>query len=347
VEPRLVAEVAFTEWTAGGSIRHPSFQGIREDKPAEDIVREDRSTAKIARRADDASGVRITHPERVVYPEAGLTKRDIADYYLAIGDRMLPHVSGRPLTLVRCPNGRNASCFYMKHSNMRAPSPLRRVRIPEKTKTGEYLVVESVEGLVALVQMNVLEIHTWNSTTAALEQPDRLVFDLDPGPDVKWPSVVDAARLLRRMLDGVDLASFPKTTGGRGLHLVVPLKPSASWNDCVTFARTVAETIERSDPARYTTAFRKAGREEKILVDYLRNNRTSTSIAALSTRARQNAPVSLPLRWEEVTASLDPASFTVTTVPERLRRQRRDPWAEYWTTKQALSAARLTATPAT
>src|SRR5437899_2358957 len=202
---------------------------------------------------------------------------------------MVPHVAGRPLTLVRCPTGVGGSCFYMKHSAVWAPEGLRRVRIPEKKKIGEYLIADSLPALIGLVQMDILEIHTWNSTIDHLEQPNRIVLDLDPGPDVPWPRVIEAARLVRAALAALALESFVKTTGGAGLHVVVPLVPDAGWPECLAFARGVAEAIERQDPRRYTTTFRKAGRERRILIDYLRNNRTNTSVAAFSTRARPRA----------------------------------------------------------
>ncbi len=288
-------------------------------------------------------GVRISHPDRLVYPDARLTKIDVARYYERIARWMTPHLRGRPLTLVRCPEGLRGGCFFMKHSKVWAPSPLRRVRIQEKTKMGEYLVADDGAGAVGLAQMGVLEIHTWNSDEAHLEEPNRLVMDLDPGDEVGWPGVVTAARTVRRALDALGLDSFVKTTGGRGLHVVAPLVPSADWSDCLAFTRALAEAIARSDPERYTTTFAKAGRAHLILIDYLRNNRTNTSIAAYSTRAKPHAPISVPIAWRELTASLDPASFTVATVPGRLARLRKDPWDGYWTARQKLTSSQLRA----
>jgi bifunctional non-homologous end joining protein LigD len=186
--------------------------------------------------------------------------------------------------------------------------------------------------------MDILEFHTWNTRTDRVECPDRLVFDIDPGARVAWPRVVAAAHLVRRLLESVGLVSFPKTTGGKGLHVVVPLVPAVEWQACLAFTRAVASAIERHDPALFTTAFARTGRERKILLDYLRNNRTNTSVAAFSTRARPGAPVSVTLRWNEVTPALRPAAFTVVTVERRLTRLRSDPWAAYWTTRQRLSA---------
>jgi bifunctional non-homologous end joining protein LigD len=254
-------------------------------------------------------------------------------------------VMDRPLTLVRCPTGvrenypastKSPDCFFMKHSKVWAPPSLRRVRIREKTKVGEYLIADSLAGVVGLAQMDVLEIHTWNSTCARVEQPDRIVIDLDPGREVAWPVVVSAARLVRQLLTAIQLEAFVKTTGGRGLHLVVPLVPKADWSECLEFARAFAAMVVRRAPALFTDRFVKVGREKKILVDYLRNNRTNTSIAAYSTRAKPDAPVSVPLAWTELAAAKPPDRFTVATVPQRLARLRRDPWKQYWTTRQQI-----------
>jgi bifunctional non-homologous end joining protein LigD len=358
VEPRFVGEVVFTEWTGDGRIRHPSFQGLRADKKASHVTREQPAAATprepiraggtqlpaVAGRHATVAGVKISNPERVVYPEPPITKIDVARYYEQVADWVVPNVAGRPLTLVRCPDGIGGECFFMKHSKVWAPSPLRRVRIQEKTKLGEYLIADDLPAVVGLVQMGVLEIHTWNSSfDRDVERPNRIVIDLDPGEGVAWAEVVAAARLVRKALAALDLESFPKTTGGRGLHIVVPLVPQADWSACLEFSRAISEAIERSDPDRYTTQFAKAGRRERILLDYLRNNRTNTSIAAYSTRARPGAPISVPIAWEELRPALDPQRFTIATVPRRLERGRADPWKDYWTSRQKLTAQRLRA----
>jgi bifunctional non-homologous end joining protein LigD len=281
------------------------------------------------------AGVSISHPDRVMYPER-LTKLDVAKFYERLADWIVPHVEGRPLTLVRCPAGLAGECFYMKHSKVWAPPALRRVKIQEKTKIGDYLVADDIAAVVSLVQMDVLEIHTWNTCVDKVELPNRIVFDMDPGAHVPWARVIESARLVRRMLETVGLKSFPKTTGGKGLHVVVPLVPRADWRECLDFSRALAEAIERHDPALFTTTFAKAGRERKILIDYMRNNRTNTSVSAFSTRARPGAPVSMTLRWEEVTPALDPSTWTVATAERRLSLLRKDPWRDYWTCKQRL-----------
>jgi bifunctional non-homologous end joining protein LigD len=339
VKPDLVGEVVFTEWTADGKIRHPSFQGLRADKKPKEVTRE-RPVAepKAAPRAGEVAGVVISHPDRPLYPEPELTKLDIARYYASVSDWIVPHVAGRPLTLVRCPEGIAGECFFMKHSKVWAPSALRRVRIKEKTKLGEYLIADDIAGVVGLVQMGVLEIHTWNSVFEDVERPNRIVFDLDPGDDVEWASVVRGARMVREALAALQLDSYVKTTGGRGLHVVVPLMPHADWSQCLEFSRALSERFEEAQPDLYTTAFARAGRERKILIDYLRNNRTNTSVAAYSTRARPGAPVSVPITWEELRTSLKPQGFTVITVPKRLAKLKKDPWDGYSKGKQKLTA---------
>ena len=282
------------------------------------------------------AGVRITHPDKLVFPALGVTKIDIARYYESVGRVMLPHLKGRPLTLVFCPAGVGKGCTYLRHTKVWGPSAIKRVRIQEKTKVGEYMVVDTLDALVSLAQMNVLEIHTWNSTVDRLEQPDRIVLDLDPGKRVTWPQVIAAAKDVRKMLAAINLKSWVKTTGGRGLHIVVPLVPDADWSECLEFAHALANILVEQAPALYTTDFRKAGRDDKILIDYLRNNRTNTSICAFAVRARDGAPVSMPIDWADLKPSLNPLRFTVVSVRNILARRRADPWRDYSRAKQKL-----------
>lgn len=284
---------------------------------------------------EEVAGVRLSHPDRVIYPDSGRTKLDIARYYERIEPWILPHVRGRPLTLVHCPEGIAAQCRFLKHGSAWGPTALRRVKIREKTKVGEYLVADSLTAVVALAQMNIVEIHTWNSTAEDLERPNRLVWDLDPGPDVTWSQTVAAARLLREVLDALKLASWVKTTGGRGLHVVVPITPSLNWAECLSFARGVGDLLVHATPALYTTSFPKRGRERKILIDYLRNNRTNTSICAYSPRARDGAPVSVPVTWGELRNT--PPHWTLGNVERRLRALKADPWRDYWANAQRVS----------
>jgi bifunctional non-homologous end joining protein LigD len=287
------------------------------------------------------AGIRLSHPDRLIYPDLHLSKLELARYYESIGEWILPHVCARPLTLVHCPEGIAGPCQFLRHAKAWGPNALRRVRIREKTKIGEYLVADTVAAVVALAQMGIVEIHTWNCTADDVERPNRMVWDLDPGPEVTWKQTVAAARLLRDVLETLGLASWVKTTGGRGLHVVVPITPSVDWSTCLSFSRDVGEVIVRTNPALYTTAFRKQGRERQILIDYLRNNRTNTSICAYSPRARPGAPVSVPLGWKEL--SIRPERWTLHTVVRRLARLRVDPWTTYWTTAQRVSRASLEA----
>jgi bifunctional non-homologous end joining protein LigD len=283
------------------------------------------------------AGIPISHPERLIYPDLNIRKLDLARFYEAIADWIVPHVRGRPLTLVHCPNGMLGECRYMRHNKAWGPAALRRVRIREKTKVGEYLVAEDIAGVVALIQMGMIEIHTWNATADDIERPNRIIWDLDPGPEVTWPQVVSAARAVREVLNALGLESWVKTTGGRGLHVVVAIVPQRDWSECLAFSRAVADLLVRSNPRLYTTTFAKRGRESKILIDYLRNNRTNTSVSGFSSRARSGATVSLPIRWDELGARLHPEAFTVATVPRRVARLRSDPWSGYWTARQRLT----------
>jgi bifunctional non-homologous end joining protein LigD len=304
-----------------------------------------RRTSRRAPASGDSSptvvGVRISHPHRLIYPDVGISKIQLARYYERIADWIVPHVAGRPLTLVHCPTGIAAPCNFLKHAKAWGPSALRRVRIQEKTKVGEYLVADSIEAVVSLAQMGIVELHTWNSTTDDIERPNRLVWDLDPGPEVSWKQVIKAAELVRHVLATLKLTSWVKTTGGRGLHVVVPLDPRRIVAECLDFSRALSEAIARTDPRAYTTAFAKSGREHKILIDYLRNNRTNTSVCAFSPRARPGATVSMPLEWNELREP--PGRWTILTVPRRLARIRADPWEGYWESAQTISAASFAA----
>ncbi|WP_437735756.1 non-homologous end-joining DNA ligase [Sorangium sp. So ce1335] len=284
-------------------------------------------------------GVRLSHPDKVLYPEQGITKRELALYYESIAGRMVPHVKDRPLTLVRCPEGAERACVYTKHAKASGSSALRRVTIQEKTKAGEYLVADSAEALVSLAQMGILEIHTWNSTVSKLELPDRVVFDLDPDPSVSLERVIAAALLLRERLDELGLESFVKTTGGKGFHIVVPLAPVSGWDECLAFTKALAGDIARRDPKGYTIAVSKAQRKGKIFIDYLRNTRGATSVAAYSTRARPGAPVSAPLSWDELGQEVRPDQFTIRNLPERLASLKADPWARYGKVRQKITPA--------
>jgi bifunctional non-homologous end joining protein LigD len=282
----------------------------------------------------EVAGVRLTSPDKVLYPEQGITKRDLANYMVAVADWMLPHVAKRPITLVRCPTGRQKKCFYQRHAGSGVPSELGEIPVPGFDEP--YLFVRDVRGLVALVQMGVLEIHPWGARNDNPERPDRMVFDLDPGEGMTFADVVAAAREVRAMLDSMKLVSFLKTTGGKGLHLVVPIVRRYDWQDVKAFAKRAAEKLAKEKPERYLIRMSKAERRGRILIDYLRNDPTSTAIAPYSTRSREGAPVATPLAWEELKDKLDPKAFNERTVPGRLQTLKTDPWKDIGSLKQPL-----------
>lgn len=329
VRPRLVAEVTFTEWTAEGRLRHPVFVALREDKPARQVRREE--AVKIA-------GVTLTHPDRVVYDELGLTKSDLATYYAEVAPRMLPHVAGRPLSLVRCPEGEGGECFYQKHwtAVMRG---VRTVAVRESKGTQPYAVVGTAADLVRLVQYGVMEFHTWQARADRIEAPDRVILDLDPDSGVPWPVVCQAALDLRAILLGLGLKSWVKTSGGKGLHVALPISRHATWEVASAFARAVAERLLRENPERYVTVASKAARKGKIFIDHLRNSRGATAVAPWSVRARPGAPVSAPIRWEALADLSGGAAMTIAEVRSLLRRRTADPWATLPRTSQRITLA--------
>ena len=297
-------------------------------------------SSRVSHSSPAVAGVVISHPDRVIYPDLGISKLQLARYYERIGEWILPHIAGRPLTLVHCPEGVAAPCNFLRHAKAWGPSALRRVRIQEKTKLGEYLVADSIEAVISLAQMGIVEVHTWNSTADDVDRPNRLVWDLDPGPEVSWAQVVKGAETVRDVLETLGLRSWVKTTGGRGLHVVVPLKRTRGVAECLEFSRAVGNVIATRDPL-YTIAFAKAGRERRILIDYLRNNRTNTSVCAFSPRINPDATVSMPLDWNDLHEP--PDRWTLLTVPRRLARLRRDPWEDYWRTAHVIRASSFAA----
>ncbi len=284
------------------------------------------------------AGITLTHPDRILYPEQRLTKRELARYYESVAEWCMPYLIGRPLTLVRCPQGHNRECFYQKHANESIPDAIDRVQIKEEDRgQGVYLIANTISAVVGLVQMGVLEIHTWGSREDQLDRPDRIIFDFDPDPGLPWKQVLAVASTTRVLLTELGLESFIKTTGGKGLHIVLPIQRIHTWEEIKTFAKAVAEFVARADPAHVTAAMAKTQRKRKVYIDYLRNARGATAIAVFSTRARPGAPVSVPLSWDELTPSLRSDQFTVKNVGTRLKNLRQDPWKEYDTVKQRLT----------
>lgn len=362
VKPELVAEVEFTEWTSDGRLRHPSFQGLREDKPAKEVVREmpksppkranetsrngkapakSKTSRPSAKRADaetTMAGVRLTHPGRVLYPGDGYTKRDLAEYYERIADWIQPYVAKRPLTLVRCPGGHTGECFFQKHITGTLPETLHGVPIKEKGKKEEYIAIDDIAGLISLVQMGTLELHPWPAREDNVERPDYLVFDLDPGEGTTWKDVVRGATEMRELLESVGFTTFLRTSGGKGLHIVVPIDRRTTWDDFKQFAKSVADKMTREAPDRYIATMSKAKRHGKIFIDYLRNQRGATAIASYSTRRRKGAPVATPIAWQELTAKTRPDMYNIKNLPKRLEKLKKDPWADFFKVRQSITA---------
>jgi len=343
VEPKMVVEVDFHGWTHGDRVRQASFQGVREDKAAKDVVRE--RTVAVASRTENVkrsapikkndvsvAGVRLTHPDRIYWEDIGITKHDLADFYVQIWKWMRPHLVGRPIALVRCPEGASGQCFFQKHA--RAGIPTEYLHLVAE-KGDKIISVDDLEGLIALVQGGVLEIHTRGTTIDDRERADRLVFDLDPGPGTGWKDVVAAARDVRERLQSVKLKSFLKTSGGKGLHVVLPIKPTP-WEQVKMFTKAVAEAMEADEPDRYVSTAAKAKRNKRIFIDYLRNSREATAVAPYSTRARAGAPVSVPIDWSELGGLKAASQYTVQNLAQRLARQSTDPWASISRLKQSL-----------
>ena len=290
------------------------------------------------------AGVTLSHPERVLYPEQGLTKADLARYYEASAPWMLPHVAGRPLSLVRCPAGRQRSCFYQKHWSGKLPEGVETVDIrEEKGGVAPYTMIHDASGLVGLVQHGVLELHLWGSRADRVDAPDRIVFDVDPAPGVPWGRVREAARLLHEVSGTLGLESWLKTTGGKGLHVVIPIERRSGWGEVAAFARALAYRIAREHPDRYLAVASKAARQGKIFIDWLRNTRGATAIAPWSTRAREGAPVSVPLEWDELERLKAADQYDVRSAILLARKRRTDPWAGMPAARQRLTGALTTA----
>ena len=366
--PSLVAEVTFTEWTGDGQLRHPVFKGLREDKPAAEVVREvEHTPAGPGRRPADrgrrsppprprapegrrpapsspapaagkaarpsVGGVAISHPDRVVFPDPGMTKLDVAEYYEAVAGLMVPYLAQRALTVIRCPGGIGSQCFFQKNVTPSIPRSVSKARVRgADEKTVVYPVVDTPEGLLAMVQNGAVEFHVWGSRVGTIETPDILVFDLDPDPDLAWSRVREAARTLRAELESRGLESYLRTSGGKGLHVVVPFTPRARWPHVGAFAREVVEALVAREPQKYTATMSKAKRGGKVFVDHFRNGRGATSVTSYSLRARAGAPVALPIGWDELGRTRGGGDWTAARVLRRLQTRAADPWADFFET---------------
>jgi bifunctional non-homologous end joining protein LigD len=279
-------------------------------------------------------GVRLSNPDKILYPEQGITKQQLAEHYVAVAEHMLPHVAFRPVTMVRCPTGRGTKCFYQRHAGSGVPEQLSEVTIPGFDEP--YLYIKDVSGLVAMVQMGVLEIHPWGVRVERPDKADRIIFDLDPAEGLGFDAVIVAAREVRARLEKIGLASFVKTTGGKGLHVVLPIEPTANWREVKSFAKSLSAEMAADSPELYLTKASKAERAGRIFIDYLRNDPTSTAVGPYSTRSRAGAPVAMPIAWETLGPGLDPCDYVLGTVAAKLKRRRKDPWAEMLTISQRL-----------
>ena len=344
VKPQLVAEVSFAEWTPDGHVRHAVFQGLRIDTSAKSVTREvARTTINAASlpAAKPASSLKITNPERVIDPSTGLTKMALVRYYESIAERILPHLLDRPVSLVRAPDGIAGELFFQKHPETRMPG-LREFDASLWPGHAALLGVDSAEALLAAAQMNTIEFHTWNSTSKHIDQPDRVVFDLDPGEGVSWAHVQEAGLLVHTLLSELKLESWLKTSGGKGLHVVVPIAPKLGYEIVKSFSQKVVQHLAATIPQRFVAKSGGANRVGRIYVDYLRNGHTQTTAAAFSARSRPGLGVSMPVAWEQLMSLRGAAQWSIATAREYLSFEQVDPWAGYWKSKQTLAAAMKT-----
>ncbi|HMK79156.1 MAG TPA: DNA ligase D [Xanthobacteraceae bacterium] len=330
-KPQLVCEVEFHDWTTDRLIRQSSFKGLREDKSPDEVVLETRPQS--APVAPELARVRLTHPERILWEGPGITKQGLAEFYADIAQWILPHMAGRVLSLVRCPSGVGGQHFYAKHPWHGLDPAVRKVDVGEKEP---MLVVENLTGLLSLVQASVVEIHPWGSTADDPDRPDRLIFDLDPDPDLPWSAVIAAAREVCERLARMGLESFVKTSGGKGLHVVVPIAPSVDWDAAKDFTGALAAAMAKDAPDRYVATMAKRARQGRVFVDFFRNSRGATAVGAYSTRALPDATVSTPLDWGELSESVRADHFRIDNLRQRLAVLRQDPWVEMFTLKQRL-----------
>jgi len=340
VKPTLVAEVSFSDWTPDGHVRHATFQGLRTDKPASAITRElakveppDSSTKHRVR------SVKVSNPERVIDPSTGLTKLDLVRYYESIAEWMIPHLKGRPVSLVRAPSGIAGHQFFQKHDDKLSIPGLRELDPALWEGHAALLEVPTAQALVNAAQMNVVEFHTWNSLVKNIDRPDRVIFDLDPGEGVGWRQVQEAALLTRTLLTELKLEAWIKTSGGKGLHVVVPLSPRLDFEAVKDFSQAVVQHLAKTIPSRFVAKSGAANRVGKVFVDYLRNGHAQTTAAAFSARARPGMGVSMPIAWDELHGLKSGAQWGISTAREYLSFRKMDPWADYWKSKQSLSAA--------
>jgi bifunctional non-homologous end joining protein LigD len=335
VRPQLVGEVEFAEWTADGLVRQASFKGLRVDKPPRQVVREGGQTLMRA----PLSQTKVTHPERIIDPSSGITKLDLARFYESVAAWMLPHLKDRPVAMVRAPNGIAGELFFQKHAERTGMPGLKAHDRELWPNHSPLLTIDTVDALMSAAQMNAVEFHTWNSTVRRLEKPDRVIFDLDPGEGVKWAHVQEGALLVQTLLHELGLGAWLKTSGGKGLHVVVPLMPKLDYESVKAFSRAFVRHLAKTIPERFSATSGAANRIGKVYVDYLRNGIGQTTAAAFSARSRPGMGVSVPVSWEQLPDLKSGAQWSVRTAREYLSFQTEDPWATYWTAGQSLASA--------
>ena len=320
LRPKLVAEIGYAEMTNDGTLRHPSYLGLREDKKPEAVVLEtEHHAADLPAHA--TSSVVISSRDRIIYPESNITKGQLADHYATVAAIVLPWVGSRPISLVRCPQGRAKQCFFQKHDAGSFGDKVHHIGIVEKDGHEElYLYVDDADGLMTCVQMGTIEFHGWGARIEDIEKPDRLVFDLDPDEGLHFDAVRAAAFRFRDTLKSVGLETFPMVTGGKGVHVIAPITPRAEWPEVKNFAHRLAHTVVQNDPDHFTDALPKAQRKGRIFVEYLRNQRGATSVTPYSARARLGAPVATPISWPEMETIESPSRFHVGDALELVRR---------------------------
>ena len=324
IKPKLLCEVAFTEWTEDGHIRHPSFQGLREDKNAQEVKKEMpvKTTTKAKSGSLMLGGIAITHPDRVISKAGHITKGEVAEYYAGVAPFILPHIVRRPLSLLRCPSGIDGECFFQRNPGKGLGADVRPFEFRHNGKKYEYLYIEDEKGLLEIIQMGTIELHPWGATIDAIDYPDRMIFDLDPAPELPFEAVGLGAQDLRQRLKKRGLESVLKCTGGKGLHVTVPLAGKDKWPAVKSFAASVAEEMVAAAPEAYIATMSKAKRQGKIFIDYFRNDYTATAIADYGVRARAGAPVALPVEWKELESLKSASQFTMKDVLARLKGKR-------------------------
>lgn len=335
VRPELVCEVAYNEWPEGGSLRAASFKGLGQDKPAAAVTREG---SKVTGWPEPGPSVRVSNPGRVIDPSTGLTKLDLVRYYEAIAPWLLPHLKDRPVSLVRAPSGIAGELFFQKHLEHTMPGVIELDPALWPGHKG-LLVINSLEALLSAAQMNTVEFHTWNSTARRIDKPDRVIFDLDPGEGVTWPQIREAATLTRVMLEQLGLQAWLKTSGGKGLHVVVPLVPRLGYEVVKVFSQAVVLHMAKTIPQRFVAKSGESNRVGKMFIDYIRNGRAQTTAAAFSARSRPGLGVSMPVSWDDLARLKGGAEWNIRTAPAFLRERKVDPWADYWISKQTLAPA--------